>query len=51
MRETQYIVVPIAIRDYEHVRIHFPVDITPEEAEKVARVIKAYAVPDQRGEA
>jgi hypothetical protein len=39
-----YLVVPIAIREDDVVRLHFPSDITPEEAEKVARVIRAYAV-------
>jgi hypothetical protein len=38
-----YIVVPVAIREDEVVRLHFPADITPAEASKVARVIAAYA--------
>jgi hypothetical protein len=38
-----YILVPIAIREEDMVRIHFPADITPAEAERVARVIRAYA--------
>lgn len=45
MTRINYIVVPIAIREDEVVRIHFPADITTEEAEKVARVIRAYAEP------
>jgi hypothetical protein len=47
-----YIIVPIAIRERETVRIHFPADITADEAEKVARVIRAYALPPSlaRGE-
>jgi len=44
MSEPPWIVVPIAIRDGETVRMHFPADLTPAEAEKVARVIRAYAV-------
>jgi len=36
--------VPIPLRgDGTACRIHFPIDITQEEAEKVARVILAYA--------
>lgn len=37
--------VPIALRDGLEVRMHFPADITKAEAEKVARVIMAYATP------
>lgn len=44
-----YILVPIAIRDGEQVRIHFPADITPAEAERLARVIRAYAVEPTEG--
>ena len=43
----QYIVVPVAIRENDTVRLHFPSDITAEEAEKVARVIRAYATPSE----
>lgn len=39
-----YVLVPVAIRGDDVVRLHFPPDITPEEAAKVARVIQAYAV-------
>lgn len=34
--------VPIEIRDSVFVRVHFPVDITKSEAEKVCRVMMAY---------
>lgn len=39
----EYVLVPVAIREDAVVRVHFPPDITPEEAAKVARVIQAYA--------
>ena len=43
-----YVLVPTAIREDEYVRVHFPVDITAEEAERVARVIKAYVIEPDR---
>jgi hypothetical protein len=45
-----YILVPLAIREDERVQIHFPADITRAEAEKVARVILAYAPQQEGGE-
>jgi hypothetical protein len=41
-----YILVPVAIREGETAQLRFPRDITRAEAEKVARVILAYAVDD-----
>ena len=41
------LLVPVAIRDDIEVRLHFPADIAQAEAEKVARVILAYAVEQE----
>lgn len=41
MSDPFYILVPIAIRDDETARIHIP------EAEKIARVVLAYAPQDE----
>lgn len=38
-----FVLVPVPIREDATVRLHFPTNITKKEAEKVARVIVAYA--------
>ena len=52
MADPKMTLVPIALReDGTAARMHFPADITREEAEKIARVILAYASPiAERGE-
>ncbi len=40
-------VIPIPIRADFTVRIHIPLDLTKAEAEKIARVILAYATPKE----
>ncbi len=43
--------VPIVLRaDGTTARVHFPTDLTPAEADKIARVIKAYADAIEAGE-
>ena len=43
MQPNQTIVVPIQIRKDLVVRIHMPANLTKDEAEKVANVVKAMA--------
>lgn len=43
MNAPRMMLVPVAIRDGLEARLHFPADITPDEAAKIARVIVAYA--------
>lgn len=47
MREPPYEgqIIPIALREDVTARVHIPDDLTPGEAEKIARVVKAYATP------
>jgi hypothetical protein len=44
------LVVPIALREDFVARVHIPDDLTAVEAEKIARVVKAYASPTQAQE-
>lgn len=37
-------VIPIPLREDFTARIHIPLDLTEAEAEKIARVVKSYAV-------
>ena len=46
----QTIVVPIPIRDDLIIRVHLPANLTKVEAEKVANVVKAMALPDGKCE-
>lgn len=39
-------VIPIPLREDFVARVHIPVDLTSEEASKIARVVLAYAVED-----
>lgn len=38
-------VIPIPLREDFTARVHIPLDLTEAEAEKIARVVKAYAGP------
>jgi hypothetical protein len=38
-------IIPIPLRADFVVRLHIPTDLTEAEAEKIARVVKAYAGP------
>lgn len=40
-------VIPIPLRADFTARIHIPLDLTEAEAEKIARVVKSYAVKDK----
>lgn len=43
--------VPVMLRqDGTTARIHFPTDLTEAEADKIARVVKAYATGDTQHE-
>jgi hypothetical protein len=50
MRDQEYIVVPIALREDVRADLRIPVDLSSAEAEKIARVVLAYASPTTRGD-
>lgn len=43
----EFIVVPIQIREDVRVDVRIPVDLTKAEAERIARVVLAYAEPGE----
>ena len=45
----QIIVYPVPLRPDVVVRLHMPANLTKEEAEKIANVIKAFARPLEKG--
>lgn len=44
---SESLIIPIALRADLIVRIQLPCDLTQEEAEKIARVVIAYAPPPE----
>lgn len=49
MADPKMILVPVALReDYLMAHMHFPVDLTQAEAEKISRVILAYPSPQPK---
>lgn len=38
-------IIPVALREGVYAYLDLPFDLTPEEAAKIARVVKAFAIP------
>lgn len=48
--QPRWIIVPVLVRRGVAVQLQLPVDLTQDEAEKIARVVKAYALDGAGGD-